>query len=238
MGLMDMFKAAPVAKEPGNIDPAAATNSQGVSNAATAPNGVVPATSAEAMKSPLDEYNTLWDTDPNAPKPAESMFANVDGKKMMESAGKVDFTKAVTPELMQKIQAGGADAVQATIEAMGKMSQLTFANSAMATTKIVEQALAKQEEKYKSELPNHIRKQSVSNSLRSENPALSHPAAQPILGAIESQMADKYPNATAAEVTSMAKDYLAKFASLVSPQKQEETSDSSKGGTDFSDWDL
>lgn len=249
MSIMDMFSkitgsapAAPANSGPateGNIPASAEFNSATVSNAATAPNGAVPAVTADAMKSPLDQFNTLWETDPNAAKPAESMFASLDSKKVMETASKVDFTKVVSPELMQKINGGGEGAMQAMMEAMGKMSQMSFAQSAMATTKIVEQALKEQETKYNSELPNHIKRQTVSNTLRDENPALSHPAAQPILEAIKTQMTSKFPNATASEVASMAKDYLASFASAVSPVKTttDDNTNGKQGGTDFSNWD-
>jgi len=250
MSIMDMFSKitgtnnAPATANPnapateGNIAASAAVNSATVSNAATAPNGAVPAVTVDAMKSPLDDFKTLWETDPNAAKPAESMFASLDSKKVMETASKVDFTKVVSPELLAKINGGGEGAMQAMMEAMGKMSQMSFAQSAMATTKIVEQALKEQETKYNSELPNHIKRQTVSNTLRDENPALSHPAAQPILEAIKTQMTSKFPNATASEVASMAKDYLASFASAVSPVKTTtDTNDTKQGGTDFSNWD-
>lgn len=251
MGVMDMFNnlmgnnSQPVAAQTpngpapeGNIPASAATNSATVSNATTAPNGTVPVVTADAMKSPLDQFNTLWETDPNAVTPPASMFASLDSRKVMETASKVDFTKVVSPELMQKINGGGEGAMQAMMEAMGKMSQMSFAQSALATTKIVEQALKEQETKYNSELPNHIKRQTVSNTLRDENPALSHPAAQPILEAIKTQMTAKYPNATASEVAGMAKDYLASFATAVSPVKvKDDTSDGKQGGTDFSSWD-
>lgn len=250
MSIMDMFSKitgsapAPATTQSngpapeGNIPPSAAINSATVSTPGTAPNGAIPVVTTDSMKSPLDQFNTLWDTDPNAAKPAESMFANLDSKKVMETAAKVDFTKVVSPEILQKINAGGEGAMQAMMEAMGKMSQMSFAQSTLATTKIVEQALKEQEAKFNSELPTHIKRQTVSNTLHDENPALSHPAAQPILEAIKTQMTVKYKNATASEISAMAKDYLASFASAISPVKvNEDTSNAGQGGTDFSNWD-
>ena len=80
---------------------------------------------------------------------------------------------------------------------------------------MVEQAVAKAREQFNADIPAHVKKLQVSDTLRQENPVFNHPAASPILGAIESQLTVKYPNASASEITTMAKQYLEGFATAV-----------------------
>ena len=228
MSIMDMFKgitgAAPAATSgtqptpPGNIPTAAA--STGTTPPGAAPNGVIPPVGeTKPEPAPLDAFSDLWKTapvDPNAPAPQEGVFGNVDPKKFMEAAGKVDFSKAIKPEMLAAIQAGGEDGVKAFAAAMNSVAQNVYAQASFASTKITEQALAKARESFESNIPNLIKQQTAAEALRNENPVFSHPAAAPILGAIQSQLAVKFPQASATELTAMAKTYLENFATGIS----------------------
>lgn len=209
------------AGQPGNIPPNPNTNTANTPGAA--PNGVVPDSTNQngngEPTSQLDNFNTLWQPNEggnNEPQP----LINVDPKSLAEAASKTNFVKMISPEQMQAIAAGGEGAVQAFAQAMNKVAQGVYAQSAFATTKIVEQAVAKAQERFTSEIPNHVKKLQVSESLRNENPALNHPAASPILGAIESQLTVKHPNASSTEITNMARQYLEQFATAVNKPKE------------------
>lgn len=249
-GIMSMFNnligttpapaAAPASSPtpPGNIPPNTATT--GTTNTGTAPNGIVPPVDPNAPADPstsFDQFRDLWKnepTDPNAAPPG--VFGNVDPKKFMEAAGKIDFSKAVTPENLQAISAGGEPAMAAFAQAMNTVAQGVYAQSAFATTKIVEQALSKSKESFLAELPQHIKKETVSGSLRAENPIFSNPAVQPIISALEAQMTVKYPNASAGEITSMAKQYVEALGSSFSAKPKPEVGapKNKKGETDWS----
>ena len=199
---------------PGNIP---AVNN----NPAMASNPTVPAASMEVSnisQSPLDQFKDVWQTDPNAVAP-EAMFAGVTQQSLQTSAKKNDFTKVVTPELMSAIAAGGEGAIQATLQAMNAMTQKGFGDSAFATTKIIEQALEKQQAKFEAMLPNLIKSHNVGESLQASNPIFSHPASAPVLEMFKTQAIQKYPNASAAEIQKMASDYLVAFASVGNPVK-------------------
>ena len=192
------------------------------------------APSPPADLSPLAEYKSLWEpsTTPNVDGtlPA-NMFAGADPAKMLEAARKVDFSKSIPPEVLAKITAGGPDAAAAFAQALNDVSQRAYAQSSFASTKIVEAALAKFQEGLDSRLPSQIKKHQVSDSLRELNPALTHPAAAPIMEALQSQFSVKYPNATTNELRDMASDYLTKFAGVITPPKQEAKTPASE------DWD-
>lgn len=205
---------------PGNI-PANPTQS------ATPGNPTTPSTSAatmdEAAKNPLDQYTKMWEVDPNAPakKPEPSIFANVTPEALAAAAKKNDFTGVLTPEIAEAIKAGGDGANAALIQVMNAMSQKGFADSAFASTKLIEQALEKQQAKFEAMLPSLIKNQTVNESLRSANPLFNHPAASPMLDAMKTKLLEKHPQASAAEITEMAQNYLIDFAKAGTPaQKQ------------------
>lgn len=203
------------AGQPGNIPPQA--NQSTAASNGTAPNGVVPAgtpDSATAPASPLDQFKDIWQPSENSNTPQP--LINVDPKSLAEAAKKTDFTKMISPDQLTAIGQGGEAAVAAFAQAMNQVAQGVYAQSAFATTKIVESAVNKAREQFQADIPAHIKRLNVSESLQTENPAFSHPAASPILGAIQAQLAQKHPNASSSELTGMAKQYLEQFANVVS----------------------
>jgi len=254
-GVMDIFKSIMPAGPTGNPaqpniptgNPNPGVGLQGTqSSPTTAPNGTVPAQDPNAnpgnpgtAQSPLDAFKDIWETpanqDPNANAP---MFANLDPQKLMESAKKVNFAQVLTPETMAKITAGGSDAAQAFAESMNLVAQQVYAQSALATTKIVEQALTKSNERRDAELPNLVKKFSANENLLTENPILSNPALKPLVGALQEQAVRKFPNATTAEIQAQVLGYLnavgASFAP-VTPQAAAATKAAALE-TDWSNW--
>jgi hypothetical protein len=210
---------------------------QTASSAGTAPNGVVPAGSAAAPvqeAAPMEKFKDLWT--PPAASTENQGPAPVDPQKLMEAASKVDFSKVIDPESMQKIAAGGEEAAQALALLLNKTAQQVYGQSAVTTAKIVEQAVAQARDQFMSEIPATFRKQTARDAVFSENPAFSNPAVAPLIEAQVSQLALKYPKATPVELQAMAKEYLADVANLIAPQKREA---SPKNGTanKGEDWD-
>ena len=233
----NLFGGAPASQpanpmpQPGNLPAAPAPGM-----AADPANPNVPAAQTNAPSAPLeglDKFNDLW-------KPAESpagdtsnpMF-NVDPKQLMDAAKKIDFAKVIQPAQLQAISQGGEGAVQAFAAAMNQVAQTVYAQSAHATSKIVEQAITNSQTQFLNELPQHIKRQSVSETLRADNPALTHPAASPILGALEQQMTQKFPNASSMEISRMAQEYLVSFSNAM--QKPAPAPTPSSGSKD-ADW--
>ena len=188
--------------------------------------------------SPLDQFSTLWEPSSTTPTvdgtlPA-NMFLGTDPTKMLEAARKVDFAKSIPPEVLAKITAGGPDAAQAFASALNDVSQRAYAQSSFASTKIVEAALSKFQEGVDSRLPGQIRNHQVSQSLRESNPALMHPAAAPIMEAMQAQLAVKFPQASVADLQGMASQYLTAFNQVANPVKIAPVSASENWGEFFS----
>lgn len=220
----------PVQPTPGNIPNQQVPTTQ--QTEVTPANGVIPVQENTPEASPLDAFKDVWNTPTNT-NPTAPMF-NVDQTKLMEAASKVDFAKVVTPELAARMAKGGDDALKASMEAMSKMSQLSYAQSALATTKIVEQAVQKTQEAVLAQIPDLVRKYQVGDSIRTENPLLNHAATQPIIAALQSQLTQKHPNATVAEINKMTNQYLEAFSSVAVPKKEDTSKQDTKGETDWS----
>ena len=226
MGIFDMFTSAGGASG-GAAAPTNSTPANGVGNpmqvattnsADTNPlvpnqsNSPVLMTDGVAEKSPLDNYSKIWDT--NTIKPVEPLF-NVDPNKMMEAASAIDFSSVITPDLQARINAGGDDANKANMEVMNKIAQTVYAQSAVTTTKLVEQAVNKAREQFTASIPDIIKGQTTSDLLRNENPVFNNPAISPVLKSLESQIRIKNPTLNAQEIASMAKDYFLDMSSTV-----------------------
>lgn len=225
---------------PGNLPTGAAAT--GATPPGAAPNGQIPATDANGAvvaPTPFADFQDLWKNEPTNPNaPAPGVFGTVDPAKFMEAAGKIDFSKVVTPEQLTAISSGGEAAMAAFAGAMNKVAQGVYAQSAYATTKIVEQALSRSKESLLAELPQHIKRQTVTDSLRSENPIFNNPAVTPIISALEAQMTVKYPNASAPEITQMAKQYVEALGSSFAPKPKAEPGAPGNARTQQQDWDA
>lgn len=186
----------------------------------------------------LAKFKELWKVDPNKvdPSKAAPIFGDIDPAKLQEAAGKIDFARVLDQDTIAKISAGGQEAGSAFAAALNKVTQAAYAQSALASTKIVEQALAKQREQFEQMIPDMVKRASVSQTMRADNPLYSRPEVAPIIGALEFQLTAQYPNSTPAEISAMAKEYLQGLAKVVSPQPKSDTSDG-KSGKDETDWD-
>lgn len=197
-------------------------------------------------KSPLADFEGLWNSDPKKDAPQVSLgdFAfNVDRTKITQAAKGMDFTKAVTPEVMEAIKAGGDGAMAAMLTAMNTMSQEVMQNAILVSAGIVEGGIKSAGANTEKLLPSLVRKSNISNALREDNPLWSNPATAPMLSMLESQLARKFPNATPAEITENAKKYIEGFVKEAGGVVQ--SNDQQQGGqkkepsiTDFSSWEI
>jgi hypothetical protein len=256
MSIFDIFKSSqpqpapstpPVTPQPGVQNPGQPLPGTH-SSAFTAPNGVVPTqtsqnpatpptpqTQLDPNASPMDAFKDIWQTptttDPNQNAP---MFANLDPKKLMESAKTVDFSKSLNAETLQKIQAGGADAVAALTESLNTVAQTVYAQSAFATTKIVEQALERQQTQLAAQLPTMVKSQQASENLMANNPVFNNPAVQPLVQAAREMMIRKFPQATSAEISNQVEGYFKALGSSLAPAPTQAST--AKSSQDM-DWD-
>lgn len=223
---------APTAATPGNMPATQAAP------AATPGNPLLPNPAATApvdpnrVESPLDAFTDLFKIDPAAIQEQKPFF-NVDPQKLRDAASKNDFSKVISPEMLQTLQAGGPEAVNAMVNAMNMIAQKGYGDSALATTQIVESALKRQQEAFEAKLPGFIKNHSVAESLRNENPIFNHPAAQPLLDVLKQAVNQKFPNATVKEQTETAQNYLLSLVQQAQPAAKSDPNALAKGETDW-----
>jgi hypothetical protein len=162
---------------------------------------------------PLDAFKDMFtitedDQKKRAPDPFADPLLNFDVKKFGEASGKMDFLKGVSPEVITKALGGDVQAFSAVVN---RAVQSSFVASAQVFSGILEQAIKKNNGRWDSSLSDRFNKLQLS-SLRPENPALQHPAAQPMLEAIKSTIASKDPTLRPDEVAKKAEEYLGTFA--------------------------
>lgn len=236
MSIFDIFSpkpaAAPAPAAPATPAPATTTTPAAPNTGAPDATTNAPATTA----TPLDAFGTLWQTDAKSGDQAPAgMFAGLDAKTVFEAAKKSNFASAATPEQYQAIAGGGDAAIAAMRDIINASTQAVYAQNTLATAKLIEQALTKTNAEMAAQLPGLVKRHTAADSLQTENPALSNPAAQPIIAAIQAQMALKHPEATASQLTQMSKEYLANFANLVKAPDPAVTATPAKSDID---WDA
>lgn len=228
--MQSIFGATPMTQmpkpaTPGNIPDNAAYTTASVSNMATAPNGVIPASTAAAIAattaSPDAQFADLWKTDTTNQSPNGQPLFNVSQDKLLETARLQSFKENVTPEQMQAIAAGGEGAVSAMMDMINSVAQRGYAQSVFATTRLIEGALEKSNFAKADQLETNMRDLQFKTNMRETNPVFSNPAFAPFLETAQKQFQVKYPNATASELQGMAVQYVESMAAAVNQPKQQ-----------------
>ncbi len=207
----------------------------------TAPNGVIPpgaGNEGETTKgSPEDKFKDLWKNEPVDPNKKEPEATGLTPQQMLEAAAKVDFAKVLDKDTLAKITAGGEDATQALVQALNKVAQQTYAQTTLVADKLITAQVEKAKEDFASKIPDLVKRQRVADDLIKENPAFKDPAVAPVVGLIQNQLAEKFPQATADEIKQMAIEYFAGAAQKLVKTKASSTP-STKENTedDWEDW--
>lgn len=223
------------------------------SNAAPAPATPDPAqpaatndgTEPKEQVSGLDAYKDLWNNEPKGnddgtttdPLSDPSSLFNIDPKSIQEAVGRIDFAQSVTPEHLQAITEGGEGAQKAFMDSMNAVARQVFSQSMVGSAKLVEQAIARSAGAIDSRVASKLRDSEVSNAVSEANPAFNHPAAKPVVQALQQQLAAKHPTASSKEISDMAKSYFNDFASsITAPERARQEQETKSGEIDWDNW--
>lgn len=209
------------------------------SSSGTAGNGVVPPGGNEGPKAdatPIDKFSKVWETAPTGPTNNPAPGEGLTPEKMLEAASKVDFSKVLDQASLQKITAGGEEAVQALVSLLNKTAQTVYGQSTVVAKKLVDQAVEQSEARFAERIPSMVRRQATKDGLVNENPAFNHPAVAPFVEAIQQQLGQKYPNATATELQALAKEYFQGAAQVLNPAKPASKTSSGPEQIDWDSW--
>lgn len=200
----------------------------------TDPNGLIPENGDKGDQSPLANYADLWQpvkTD-DANQNLQNQEQEFDPAKMMEAAGKVDFTKVLNADDLQKIRAGGDDAVQALLSSLNKTAQTVFGQSTIVAAKLIDQRVSAARDEFAAKIPGLVKKQNLQENF-ADNPAFNNPALQPVVQAVTAQMQEKFPKASVKEIDTMVKEYLTGAAQMITPQTKTKSKADTSNDTDW-----
>lgn len=171
----------------------------------------IPAASVGAA-SPLENYKDLWQAPANTVSMQDLVPTIIaDPAQMQAAAAKMDFSKAMNPELVTKALGGDSTAFMAVINSA---VQASFAQAATASVNITKAALAEQAKSFETKYaPNMLRNASIQDAVNNSVALASDPAAAPIVNAVKAQLSNMFPNATATEIAEHTNKYMSEFAS-------------------------
>jgi len=180
-----------------------------------------PVAAPAAEPNPMDTLQNIWQAPPNAPAPQADPFAtpllNSDPAKLQAAAAKIDFTAGIAPELMQKAMSGQDP--QAFLQVLNHVGQRSLVTAAQLSTGMVENATRANNSRIMEALPNHVNSIQLSQ-MAPENPALAHPAAQPLLQLARAQIKANNPDLTPAQINQRAEQYLTGFGQAIAGTSQ------------------
>jgi hypothetical protein len=182
-------------------------------------------TSKPSDENPLDVYTKLYDN-ANKATPNEPPSFNLDPKVVADVASKMDFTRGVDPELVQKATNGDAGAMMQLIQEVGRNS---YRASLEHVTKLTDTHLGQRAEYDTKKVQSGIKSQLTSDAL-SSLPNYNHPVIKAELNRIANQFANsqEYADATPSQIAEAAKRYLNDIHAAMNPanktvaQQQEE----------------
>ena len=195
---------------------------------------------AQQQSSPLDSLKAFWDTPVDAEgKPvaapadltATDIF-NFDPAKVTESAGKLNFTANVDPELVSKALGGDQ---QAFMDVINKATQNAFAAATLNTGKLINQGHVTNNSRFSSTLPTQIRKVQLEQT-ETTNPILQHAAAQPLVAALKSMAFAKNPNANPVDVTKQVEALMVGLGTAIADATPESTQRKEAAKAGEADW--
>lgn len=227
---MDLFR-----QKPANVPQGATPQNNPASQNPTVPSGNSSTEVNQGDKNPVDKYKDLWQVDDKkTPQTIASLVpsSQIDPAKLLESAGKLDFTADIPAELLQKAMSGDAASF---MEVLQKSNARTFAQAVAGAQELQKRNLTEANESLRNSiLPDAMRQQQIRQEMAKVE-VFQDPMIRPMVDLLERQMASKFPDANPQQVTEMAQDYWTRFAQKIVPGSQQtQQKEFAKQDTDWS----
>jgi hypothetical protein len=194
---------------------------------------------------PLKVFGKLWEDDPidpkNPPKEEPTTFLpTIDPTKLTEGFNKIDFSRYITPEESAAIKAGGDGAHNAHISVLNKSLRQAMMTMFSASQKMVEAGLSTAQGRFMNKVPSHVKDVLVQGNLTKNNKLMSNPAFSPLIESVRQRYQEKFPKATADQISESVSAYLNEFIKAGSTTEEEEVPNNQKKlrtGSEDADWE-
>ena len=232
MGIMDLFKPQPTTNQPaqpaqpGATTPPAAKTDLSANPPAAGPDGKMPGTDPN-NQNPLDVYSKMFDNANNNSDIQAPTF-KIDPKVLSEVSGKMDFTKGINGEVLQKATSGDVNALLDIIKTVGQNS---YRAAIEHNTALTDTFLTTRGDFEKKSLERGVKSQLTASEL-SNAPNYNHPVVKAELNRIANQFAAANPDASPQEVAKAAQKYISDLQSALNPEAKKGSSE--EGEMDWS----
>ena len=203
------------------------------------PAGVqAPAGSSAPAASPLDAFAGLWQTQQQEQK-TDPLTAEVipmgaeQLQALQQRVSNVNFLSGVKPESVAAALGGDQAAFMSVINSAVQAAML---QSVRVNNTMLNAAVNQRTQEIMKALPSNVQQALTANQLRQDLPIFNHPAAAPLLAALEQNLTLNQPGITPAQATQVAKSYLQNFFAEFSgtnPNQQQQTT-TTPAGIDWS----
>lgn len=202
---------------------------------------VIPAADPSAAPvDPMDKFKDIW----TPAKPVEGApkefnpgaIFDMNPESIAKAVGGINFAEGITADQLQAISAGGEDAVKVFAQVLNSSSAKAMTLSTNAAAKMIEKAMTDATGAMDGRINKQVKLNQVNQQMQELNPALSSPAAAPLVQALTTQFTQQFPTASPAEIAASVKEYMAGFANLAAG-KPAAVEESVKNGSDGMDWE-
>ena len=191
-----------------------------------------------APASPLDAFAGLWQTQQQQQK-ADPLSSEVipmgadQLQALQQRVSTVNFLSGVKPESIAAALGGDQAAFASVINSAVQAAML---QSVRVNNTMLNAAVNQRTADIMKALPGNVQQALTSNQLRQDLPIFNHPAAAPMLAALEQNLLTNQPGITPAQASQVARDYLQNFAAELNGgnSKTQATSTNSPAGIDWS----
>ena len=225
MGIMDLFKPQ---TQPSSSAPAGGTTPPNTPPAkdnltqnppAVGPDGKMPGTDPN-NQNPLDVYSKMFDNANNSSDIQAPTF-KIDPKVLSDVSSKMDFTKGINGEVLQKATSGDVNALLDIIKTVGQNS---YRAAIEHNTALTDTFLNTRGEFEKKSLERGVKSQLTASEL-SNAPNYNHPVVKAELNRIASQFAAANPDASPQEVAKAAQKYISDLQAALNPETKKGSSE-------------
>jgi len=220
MGIMDIFKTTEPAA------PAAPAAKPDTTSPPKTEDGKMAGTNQEPVN-PLDAYAKLFDNATKADDAPPSF--TLDPKVLNDVSGSLDFTKAVSPELLSAAQSGDNKALLQIINQVGQQSyKAALHHSTSLTDRFVSARSQHDLKGIGSQVKRNLTEQALSST-----PNYNHPVVKAQLNSIANAMQVQNPDATPEQIANAAQQYIKDLADALNPAANKKDGE---GAADEMDW--
>ncbi len=123
------------------------------------------------------------------------------------------------------------------LQLMNTVAQNGFLGAVQSLTGVVEQAVSKNNQRMESVLPDRIRATQIKNA-ETKHPALSHPAAAPVVSMLKQQIAAKNPHLSPDKVVEHAESYFLNMSEAISGHNTQQVQANKPKDPSEVDWSI